>query len=67
MKNSILSFIPRAGVLAAALLLAFACTKSGAEPGFDDQMRFEPALPQTKASDSAFEEGDSFGVFAVEY
>ena len=67
MKNSILSFIPRAGVLAAALLLAFACTKSGAEPGIDDQMRFEPALPQTKASDSAFEEGDSFGVFAVEY
>ena len=67
MKNSIISFIPRAAFLAASLLIVCCCTKSGAEIGREDQMRFEPSLPQTKASDSAFEAGDSFGIYAVEY
>ena len=66
MKNSILSFLMRSAALAATLLLAYGCTKSEAESGSRNQMRFEPSLPQTKASDTAFEAGDSFGIYAVE-
>ena len=51
----------------AALMAASACTKMNPDTQDDGQMRFIPGLPATKASDSAFESGDAFGVYAVEY
>lgn len=44
-----------------------ACTKMNPDTQEDGQMRFIPGLPATKATDSAFESGDAFGVYAVEY
>lgn len=49
------------------LMAASACTKMNPDTQEDGQMRFIPGLPATKATDSAFESGDAFGVYAVEY
>lgn len=37
------------------------------QKGDEAVMRFIPSLPGTKATDSAFEAGDSFGIYAVGY
>lgn len=52
---------------AAALSALAGC--SGQKDLFTDDaiMHFVPALPGTKATDSAFEKGDAFGIYAVEY
>ncbi len=43
------------------------CAKSNPSPEDEALMHFVPTLPGTKATDSAFEAGDSFGIYAVEY
>lgn len=51
-----------------AVLAALAgCTKSNPGAESSDEMQFIPAMPGTKATDNAFEDGDKIGVFAVAY
>lgn len=52
--------------LAAALMTLAGCSKE-AQVVDDGQMHFVPALPMTKATDTAFEAGDAFGIYAMEY
>ena len=51
----------------AAVCMFTGCTKSNPSPEDEALMHFVPSLSGTKASDSAFEVGDSFGIYAVEY
>jgi hypothetical protein len=55
-------------LLSLALISVLAgCSKQGPEDN-DDAMRFVPSLPSsTRATDIAFENGDAFGIYAVEY
>ena len=51
-----------------AVLAALAgCSKSNPGADSSDEMQFIPAMPGTKATDNAFEDGDKIGVFAVAY
>lgn len=43
------------------------CSKQDTPREDEAVMRFIPTLPGTKATDSSFEVGDSFGIYAVEY
>ena len=52
---------------AAALSALAGCSKQAVQEKDEAVMRFIPSLPGTKATDSAFEAGDSFGIYAVEY
>ena len=52
--------------MCAAALLA-GCSKQAVPAGDMNEMHFIPSLPATKATDTAFESGDSFGIYAVEY
>ena len=51
----------------AAVCMFTGCAKSNPSPEDEALMHFFPTLPGTKATDSAFEAGDSFGIYAVEY
>lgn len=52
----------------AAAFYAFAgCSKQNVPLEDDAVMHFIPSLPGTRATDSSFEAGDSFGIYAVEY
>lgn len=51
----------------AAVCMFTGCAKSNPSPEDEALMHFVPTLPGTKATDSAFEAGDSFGIYAVEY
>lgn len=50
-----------------ALFMLVGCSKELAPVADDGLMHFVPALPVTKATDTAFEAGDSFGIYAMEY
>ena len=52
---------------ATALSALAGCSKQEVQEKDEAVMRFIPSLPGTKATDSAFEAGDSFGIYAVEY
>ena len=52
---------------ALALTALSGCSKEKYSGQDDAKMHFVPSLPGTKASDTAFEAGDSFGIYAVEY
>lgn len=57
-------------IITIAVLLAalWACRKeSPADLTYDGQIRFEVGLPETKATSDAFEAGDEFSLWAVEY
>lgn len=56
-------------ILCCAVALSALAGCSGQTDLFTDEaiMHFVPALPGTKAVDNAFEAGDSFGIYAVEY
>lgn len=57
-------------IITIAVLLAalWACRKeSPADLTYDCQIRFEVELPETKATSDAFEAGDEFSLWAVEY
>lgn len=50
------------------MLAACGCSKTGSVSETDRMMKFSPSLPgATKASDSAFENGDEIGIFVVTY
>ena len=51
--------------IAAASLLA--CSKSEPVKVNDDELRFDVSYPATKATATAFEDGDAFSLYAVEY
>lgn len=50
-----------------ALAVLPGCSEQGPCREGETMMRFVPSLPETRATDSAFEKGDSFGIYAVEY
>lgn len=52
---------------AAAFLLLAGCSKETPSAVDDGLMKFVPTLPGTRATDTAFESGDSFGIYAMEY
>ncbi len=52
---------------AAAFSTLAGCSKQAGPEENGAIMRFIPSLPVTKATDTAFEAGDSFGIYAVEY
>ena len=52
---------------ALALTALSGCSKEKYSGQDDAKMHFVPSFPGTKASDTAFEAGDSFGIYAVEY
>ena len=56
-------------IIACALVLTAlsGCSKEKYSGQDDAKMHFVPSLPGTKASDTAFEAGDSFGIYVVEY
>lgn len=51
----------------AVLSILTGCSRQSLPSEDGAQMHFIPSLPGTKATDSAFEAGDSFGIYAVEY
>lgn len=61
MRNHIILFC------LAVMMAASACTKTNTEAADAGRMSFIPSMPATKATDNAFESGDAFGVYAVEY
>ena len=50
-----------------ALSALAGCSKQDSPEEDEAVMRFVPSLPGTKATDTAFEAGDTFGIYAVEY
>lgn len=58
----------KAYLLIFAAILAMGCSKmETSETGNEGEMRFNIEYPATKATETAFEEGDRIGVFITEY